>query len=44
MFHDSVMRTKVPAKGAVTVSHTATVDAAKAQSIKSTQSLIRARR
>lgn len=44
IFHDTVMRTKVPAKGTVTVSHTATVDAAKAQSVKSTQNLVRTRR
>jgi hypothetical protein len=44
LFHDSVMRNKIPAKGTVTVGHTATVDAAKAQSIKSTEALIRARR
>jgi hypothetical protein len=43
VFHDSVMRNKVPAKGTVTVGNTATVDAAKAQSIKSTQALLRAR-
>jgi hypothetical protein len=44
LFHDSVRGNKVPAKGTVTVSNTATVEAAKAESIKSTQVLIRARR
>lgn len=44
IFHDSVMRNKVPANGTVTVNNTATVDAAKAQSIKSAQGFIRARR
>jgi hypothetical protein len=44
VFHDSVMRSKVPATGTLTVSNTATVDEAKAQSIKSTQALVRVRR
>ena len=44
IFHDSVMRNKIPANGTLTVSNTATVDAAKAQSIKSTQALVRARK
>jgi hypothetical protein len=43
IFHDSVLRNKIPAKGTVTISNTATVDAAKAQSIKSTKALVRAR-
>ena len=44
LFHDSVMRNKVPANGTLTVNNTATVDAAKAQSVKSTQGFIRARK
>jgi hypothetical protein len=44
IFHDSMMRNKIPANGTLTVSNTATVDAAKAQSIKSTRTLVRARR
>jgi hypothetical protein len=44
IFHDSVMRNKLPGKGTVTVGNTAAVDAEKAQGIKSTQALVRARR
>lgn len=44
IFHDWVRRNKVPANGTITVNNTATVDAARAQSIKSTQALIVARR
>jgi len=44
LFHDSVMRNKVPANGTLTVNNTATVDAAKGQSIKSAQGFIRARK
>jgi len=43
LFHDSAMRNKIPANGTVTVSNTATVDAAMAQSIKSTKALMRGR-
>jgi len=44
IFHDWVRRNKVPANGTVTVNNTLTVDAARAQSVKSTQALIVARR
>ena len=43
LFHDSVMRNKIPANGTATVSNTATVDAAQAQGIKSTKAMIRGR-
>ena len=36
-FHDSVMGSKVPANGTLTVSHTATVEATKARSVKSVE-------
>jgi len=35
VFHDTVMGSKVPANGTLTVSHTTTVDATKARSVKS---------
>ncbi|HYA01808.1 MAG TPA: hypothetical protein VEI04_01690 [Syntrophobacteria bacterium] len=44
LFHDSVMRNRVPANGTVTVSHTATVDAKQAQSVQSADTATRARR
>jgi len=37
VFHDSVMGSKLPANGTVTVSHTITVDATKAQRAKSVE-------
>jgi len=43
LFHDGMMRNKIPANGTVTVGNTATVDAALAQGIKSTKALIRGR-
>ncbi|HVO84104.1 MAG TPA: hypothetical protein VMU60_06755 [Syntrophobacteria bacterium] len=36
-FHDSVMGSKVPANGTLAVSHTITVDATKARSVKSVE-------
>ena len=44
LFHDSVMRNRVPANGTVTVSHTATVDAKQAQGVQSAEMATRARR
>jgi hypothetical protein len=44
IFHDSVMRNRVPANGTITVSHTATVDAKQAQGVQSAETATRARR
>jgi hypothetical protein len=44
LFHDSAMRSRVPANGTITVSHTATVDAKQAQSVQSAETATRARR
>lgn len=44
LFHDSVMRNRIPAKGTLTVSNTTMADAGKAKSIQSTQTVIRPRR
>jgi hypothetical protein len=44
LFRDSVQRNRIPANGTITVSHTATVDAKRAQSVQSAETAARGRR
>lgn len=44
VFHDSVLGSKVPANGTAAVSHTITVDATKARSVKSVESSVAKKR
>jgi hypothetical protein len=44
LFHDSAMRNHIPGNGTITVSHTITVDAEEARSVKSAEMLGRGRR
>jgi hypothetical protein len=44
LFHDSAMRNRIPGNGTITVSHTVTVDAEQARSVKSAEMAGRGRR